>query len=94
MKNLIISEVIQQKLTGRHGVSRREVEQCIINIDGPMLLDNREEHKTNPPTQWFLACTNAGRLLKVVCVLRDGKIFIRTCYSPNADEIRIYNDAR
>lgn len=94
MKNLIISETIQQKLIQKHAVYRREVEQCILNIDGPMLEEAREDHRTDPPTRWFLSSTNAGRLLKVVFVLRDGKIFIRTCYSPNADEIRIYNDAR
>jgi len=52
----------------------------------------REEHRTNPPTHWFLAETCYGRLLKVVFVPdTNGKdIYIKTAYEPNETEIRIY----
>ncbi|MFG5779852.1 ADP-ribosyl-(dinitrogen reductase) hydrolase [Comamonas sp. J-3] len=93
MKNLLIFPAIEEKLEKKHQVTRREVEQCFANFEGPLLIDDREDHRTNPPTHWFLACTNQGRLLKVVFILRDGKIFLRTCYVPNQDEMRIYNDA-
>ena len=45
----------------------------------------REEHRTNPPTHWFLAETCYGRLLKVVFVPdTNGKdIYIKTAYEPN-----------
>lgn len=90
MKNLVTSQEILEKLQGRHGVTRREVEQCFENLEGPLLEDTREEHKSDPPTRWFLARTNQNRLLKVVYIQRDAKIYLRTCYAPNETEISIY----
>ena len=91
MKGLIISAAIEQKLAGKHGVSRREVEQCFENCEGEHLEDTREEHLTDPPTRWFIALTNRGRLLKIVFMLKDGKVWLKTAYEPNDTEIRIYN---
>jgi uncharacterized DUF497 family protein len=81
---------ILTKLQERHNVSLHEVRQCFINRDGGFLEDNREEHKTNPPTEWFIAETNQGRLLKVCFVQIGTEIDIKTAYEPNEDEIRIY----
>ncbi len=94
MKNLIISEPILEKLDEKHGVCRREVEQCFENLDGPLLIDDREDHKSDPPTLWFLARTNRNRLLKVVYIQRGQRIFLRTCYEPNETEISIYEQMR
>ncbi|MDW8324344.1 MAG: ADP-ribosyl-(dinitrogen reductase) hydrolase [Burkholderiales bacterium] len=91
MKNLHISVKVLAKLEQKHGVSRREVEQCFENREGPLLIDDREEHRSDPPTHWFIAPTNRGRLLKVVFVPSEGKIHLRTCYEPNETEIRIYS---
>ncbi|MCP2009817.1 uncharacterized DUF497 family protein [Duganella sp. HSC-15S17] len=55
-----------------------------------MLTDEREDHKRNPPTLWFVAETRKGRLLKVVFQMRDGNCHIITAYEANKDEIRIY----
>lgn len=91
MENLIISEQIAKKLQEKHdGITRREVEQCFENCEGEHLIDQREEHKTDPATKWFIAPTNAGRLLKVCFIFNDGKIFLKTAYEPNPEEIRIY----
>ncbi|MGA4442577.1 ADP-ribosyl-(dinitrogen reductase) hydrolase [Ectopseudomonas hydrolytica] len=91
MKGLIISEAIQRKLDGKHGgISGREVEQCFENCEGEHLIDNREQNRTNPPTKWFIAPTNANRLLKVVFVFEDGKVYLKTAYEPSDEEIRIY----
>jgi uncharacterized DUF497 family protein len=90
MKNLHISENVLEKLHRKHHVDRREVEQCFENIDGPLLIDNRENHKSDPPTLWFISKTNKNRLLKIAYIQRGSEIHLRTCFEPNEDEIKIY----
>lgn len=90
MKNLMISPGIEDKLLKKHGVCRREVEQCFENREGKLLLDSREDHKTNPPTMWFLSLTNKGRLLKVVFIQSGLLVDLKTCYEPNEIEIGLY----
>lgn len=93
MHNLIISQAILDKLRDKHQVDRREVEQCFANKCGLYLVDDREDHQSDPPTLWFVAPTNRGRLLKVAFIFREGKVFLRTAF--DADELaqKIY-DAR
>lgn len=87
---LIISTRIANKLRRKHGVSEKELYECFENRMGKDLFDVREEHKTDPPTRWFLACTNHQRLLKVVFVPRPTGVEIKTAYEPNPVEIDIY----
>ncbi len=89
--NIIISEIIEEKLDKKHGVTRREVEQCFENRDGHLLIDDRPENRTKPPTRWFIAQTNKNRYLKITYVYRDGKYFLKSAYDPNQEEFRIYN---
>ncbi len=90
MKNLVISTATLTKLQDKHSVERREVEQCFENIDGPLLIDDREDHHTDPQTLWFISKTNKNRLLKVAYIQRGSTVFLKTCYEPNDDEIQIY----
>lgn len=88
---LKISSKVQAKLASKKPpVTQAEIEQCFANRTGIYLLDSREEHASDPPTQWFIAETYYGRELKVVFIQRDNDIVIRTAYDPNADEVRIY----
>jgi len=87
---LVISQAVAKKLAEKHRVSRRELEQCFENRIGGLLLDTREEHRTDPPTLWFLAETDAGRKLKVVFVQRGELVFVKTAYDANDDEKEIY----
>lgn len=88
---LIISPQVLEKLSNKSPpVTRREVEQCFDNRRGKLLLDEREENKTDPPTQWFIAETNKDRSLKIVFVRRDKDIHLKTAYDPNTEEVRIY----
>jgi len=89
--DLLISQKMMQKLTSKHGVSRDEIIQCYSNREGSLLEDIREEHKTNPVTQWFIAETDFGRLLKIVFIVNTNGIVIKTAYVPNETEINIYN---
>ena len=89
---LVISQTVAKKLSEKHRVSRSELEQCFENRIGGMLLDTREEHRTDPPTLWFLSETDAGRKLKIVFVQRGELVFLKTAYDANEDERRIYLD--
>ena len=91
MKNLVISPKVEEKLSKKQPpVTRREVEQCFENIAGGLLIDKREKHKTNPPTLWFIARTNADRELKVVYLLVDGIVHLKSSFDPDDEERRIY----
>ena len=50
MKNLIVTDAIKSKLKTKHKVELHEVEKCFYNEDGRLLTDNRDLHKTHPPT--------------------------------------------
>ncbi len=89
MERIIISDDLRAKLAGKHDVGIPEVHQCFANRTGKLLLETREVHRTDPPTLWFIAPTNRGRLLKV-CYVPDGHFFLRTCYPPDETELSIY----
>lgn len=89
MASIRISDTIRAKLAAEHDVGPPEVYQCFANRTGKLLTDTREEHATDPPTRWFIAPTNKGRLLKV-CYVPRGDYFLRTCYEPNETELAIY----
>lgn len=87
---IVIHPSIVSKLDKSHGVSEREVHQCFENMDREAILDRREKHRTNPPTQWFIAPTNKNRALKVVFMQVGSDIVIKSAFEPNEDEKRIY----
>ncbi len=86
-----ISSAVILKLSQKHGVTEEDVIQCFSNINGTFLIDNREQHKPDPPTMWFISTTDTGRQLKVVFIKREGDVHIRTAYQPNETEMLIYN---
>lgn len=90
MRSYIFSSDILEKLGSKHNVDRCEVEQCFENHIGLFLIDTREDHRTEPPTLWFLALTNKNRLLKVVFIHSDGNFIIKSAFEPNEAEISIY----
>lgn len=89
---LMISSAIRQKLAGKQPpVNEDDIIQCFSNRTGKLLEDMREDHQSDPPTKWFIAETDYGVKLKIVFIARPGDgIYIRTAYTPNSDEIRIY----
>jgi hypothetical protein len=91
MRALVISPTLLQKLQDKHNVTRREVEQCFENKIGNYLEDDREEHRTDPPTLWFVAPTNCDRLLKVIFVFLDGNIYIKSAYEPTPQIVEMYD---
>lgn len=88
---LKISSRISEKLRQKHNVSIEEIDECFLNRSRGFLEDTREDHQTDPPTLWFIAETDKGRLLKVVFMeLDDGSYEIKTTYQPNQNEVTIY----
>ena len=89
--SIVASDQILQKLTEKHSVCLREVEQCFENRQAGFLQDDRENHATNPPTLWFVAPTNKDRILKIMFVLDDGNIYLKSAYEATPEIQRIYN---
>ena len=90
MQHLLISAKVLEKLKSRHNVVRSEVEQCFTNLSGKLLTDDRELRKTKPPTLWFIAKTNRGRLLKIVYIQKGVDVILKSAFDPNATELGIY----
>jgi len=88
--SILFASTVEEKLRSKHNVSLTEVLQCFENRSGGLLIDTREKHRTDPPTQWFISETNANRRLKVVFVQKGEHVFVKTAYEPNADEESIY----
>lgn len=89
---LVLSQKIRSKLAGKTPpVGEDEILQCFANRTGKFLFDTRANHLTNPPTHWFIAETDYGRILKVCFVqMPTGEIHIKTAYDPNPTEVGIY----
>ena len=88
--NIVVSSAILLKLTEKHQVSRREIEQCFDNVCGAYLEDSREDHRTDPATLWFVAPTNQDRFLKIIFIYADGNVHIKSAYEPSRAVIEIY----
>lgn len=83
---------ILKKLRIKHNVSLDEVEECFLNREKDCLIDLREDHRTNPHTQWFIAPTDKGRLLKIVWIMEEGLgITLKTAFEPSQEAIDFYN---
>ena len=93
---LLVSSAVLRKLEAKHGVTVVEVEQCFANCPGLLLIDKRKRHRTNPPTRWFIAPTDRGRLLKVVFIrTREGNV-LKSAFEPieRSEERRVGKECR
>lgn len=72
-------------------MTAREIEHCFENRVGNFVSDDREEHKTNPPTLWFVSPTNCGRLLKVIFIYVDGNIHVKSAFEPSQAVVKLYD---
>lgn len=88
---IIISEEIELKIASdNHGnVTRKEVLECFENHCGKYCYDKREEHldSDGKPSPWFVSETNKRRSLKIMFVMQDGKIYLKSAY-PSTEEVR------
>lgn len=79
---LYLSPSVREKLRKRQ-ITEAHIVQCFANRDGKYLIDDREEHRTDPPTKWFVASTDYGIVLKVCFVFDPTSklIEIKTAYT-------------
>lgn len=87
----IVSPKVRAKLSIKHGISIDQVYECFANRQGDFLEDTREDHKSDPPTLWFVAETDFGIKLKIVFIKKDSDIILKTAYAANDTEIAIYS---
>lgn len=90
--HFIITPTIEEKIKEKHGVSVMEVEEAFNQFDGHLIEDTRAQHKTRPPTVWFLAETYDGKLLKLVLIwdVTNARAILKTAYAPDQEEINLY----
>lgn len=88
--DLKISPKTIEKLRDKHGVSPQEVAECFANRWGKFFTDSRDEHRTNPPTWWFVSETDRGRVLKVVFVRYPDFFAIKSAYEPEDGSDALY----
>ena len=43
-------------------------------------------------TKWFIAETDSGRELKIVFMMEEGVVFLKSAYEPNSAERGIYGN--
>lgn len=88
---LYFSPGVREKLKAR-SITEAQVLECFANRDGKYLIDDREEHKTDPPTQWFVGSTDYGIILKICFVFDPASklLNIKTAYTPNRQVIELY----
>ena len=90
---LVVSPAMREKLMRKHNIQELEVVECFLNDEtGKYLEDDREDHRTDPPTLWFVGETHRGRRLKIIFVHRDGNLYLKSAYAANEAVIRIYNE--
>lgn len=89
---LYFSPGVREKLRDKHGITEAQIMQAFANRERSYLIDDREEHRTNPPTRWFVAQTDYGIVLKV-CFVFDpdaGVIDVKTAYKPKQKVVDLY----
>ncbi|OGQ35556.1 MAG: hypothetical protein A3F16_00075 [Deltaproteobacteria bacterium RIFCSPHIGHO2_12_FULL_43_9] len=89
---LIATGAVKEKIKFIHSVDFIEAEEAFFNFKGPMLIDDREKHKSKPHTVWFISETFEGRLLKLVIIpyIEEGLAVLRTAYEPSKEEKELY----
>lgn len=81
------------KLRDKHNVTQKEVIECFANGEAIYLMDTAEDHRTDPPTQWFMAPTNHGRMLKVCFIRKDDDVVIKTAFEPSSNKhLELYRE--
>lgn len=75
-----------EKLLEKHRVTTKEVGECFANGEGLYFVDDSEEHRTDPPTYWFMAPTNHNRMLKICFVRQGSDGDIKTAFQPTNEK--------
>ena len=91
---VVVSPEIEAKIGQEdHGcLTRKEVMECFENHCGLYCYDRRPQHLdgSGNPSPWFVAETNHKRVLKIMFVLENGTVFLKSAYPANETVRRIY----
>ena len=93
--DLYIHSSIEEKLKNKKPpVTRLEVEEAFHNCDGVFIEETREDHKTKPPTYWFISETSDDRILKICFIahMDDKVIVLKTAFDADNWEIEEYEN--
>ena len=95
MLRIFISNAVKDKLKNKHKVNPEWILGCFRNRRRDYMIEIREEHRTMPPTQWFIADYEPEKQLKICFVYLEEEraIVIKTAYPPCDREIEIYMKA-
>ena len=85
-----ISRRILAKLRDKHDVTQQDVAECFANRWGKFFTDSRQNHRTDPPTYWFVSETDKGRVLKVVFVRYPEFFAIKSAFVPEDGSDALY----
>ncbi len=93
--NITIPPSIEAKIAQvDHGrITPKEVNECFENHCGiRYCYDKRPEHldRNGQPSPWFVAETNHKRRLKIMFVIDDGQIHVKSAYPATDDVFNIY----
>ena len=90
---IYMSSATEEKLLNKiRPVSYMEVEEAFYNWSGIPLIDDRKNHKTKPPTVWFISETCENKTLKIVGIFNKemGVFNIKTAFDPDEWEVKLY----
>lgn len=90
MQPLLISPTVRSKLRAKHHVTEAEILQC-LEKGRVYFIDDRAEHATDPPTLWLVEKTKRGRSLKVIFVIKDGLIHLKSAYDADKKIVDLYH---
>lgn len=87
-----ISPKTEKKIERKHNsISLDDIYYAFHNPLGGIFDDNRPEHKTEPPTRWFIGETEYGRKVKIAYIWPPGeKPRIKTAYEPKQPTLEYY----
>lgn len=89
----LISEAVKSKLETKHQIKPEMIQGCFQNWRDRHLLEQREQHKTEPATRWFIASVASQRWPLKICFVylaEKHAIAIKTAYPANPKERHIY----
>ena len=89
---LKISSKIEEKLKCKHNITVDEVIEAIGNAKGRPIEDTAEDHKTNPPSDWFISQTDKGRTLKIVIIFRNDDVYLKTAFDAKLSHIKLFEE--
>lgn len=92
---LVISPAIRKKI-GRDdhgGITEKDVRECFTNHCRGYCYDRRPQHldREGKPSMWFVAETNARRVLKIMFVRENESIVLKSAYPATETVQRLFD---